>query len=587
MNNSVSNNMLAMNERRRKKKSGDQYDVNKQKYWTKVFIRVVNILRFTEKLSDDNIITIEYVADKYKFRLNSSYFKTTCGIFPTPIPSFELYEKIISLIANNVMTQIKKELENAMYFSITINSVPDTDESAIYIRFVDDKGIPKKRFLDSINIRGDNALELMNILHMTLDKYSLNHSGFLGLSYNIDSNILKHRASLKSCLKSINKFAEIVPCSSDPLSLVVIKAASSCHEGSVFFTTIDELFNFFMFFRNQWDDIKLLLKNLPHNKFSSKKEIRKQLNKNWSMVVYALFHISENVSFSQKIRTNAYMLLKKVKRLEICLITMFWEDIIGEITKLEENLFKYVSTKIDFLKIFEIYQSLISYLSDFRTDEKFMDYKNQAIIKTNILHFNNSSRIEKPQMRFPVDYADEADQFKIKTYFYMIDEIQNELDYRKNIYWDLTTKFNFLNNITTITDAELCQSLENLLSIYLEYIDYHISTECDRLKNNLNNDKVNLKSITDISTFIPSNIIFFEQLSKIIQMALCISATNCQVEHSSMTVLKKCITSLKSITSEDTYNSLLIINMNQELIKKVEFKSVIKDFACSQSTESL
>jgi len=573
---------------RRKRKT---YDLTKLKheYWTNVFTGVIDVLRITERL-DYDIITTKYVADKHKSRLlMARYSKSvdTRGKFPTPILPFGLYERLISLIANNVMTQTKKELENAMYFSMSIDSVPDTDESVIYIRYVDDKGIPKKRFLDIINKQGDDALQLMNILHVTLDKYNLSHSGFMGLSYNIDSNILKHRASLKSCLKSINKFAEIVPCSSDPLSSVVIKAASSCYEGGIFFTTIDELFKFFLFFQHQWDDIKFLLKDLSYNKFSSKNITCKCLNENWSTIVYALFHISKNLSFSYKIRASAFMLLQKVKRLETCFITMFWEDIIGKITELEENLLKYVSTEINFLNIFEIYQSLISYLDGFRTNEKFMDYKTSAFKKSNILHFNNSIHTEKPQMRFPVDYVDEADQFKIKTYFCMIDEIQAELQYRKDIYWDLTSKFDFLNNFSTITNAELCQALENLLSIYLEYIDYHISTECDRLKNSSSNIKRTLTSIREVSTFIPSNIIFFEQLAKVIKMALCLSATNCKVEHSTLSVLKKVITSLKPKTSEDTFNSLLIINMNQELLKNVDFKNVIKDFADSQSTKSL
>lgn len=578
-----------MDRGRKKRKTVDLIKL-KHEYWANVFTGVIDILRNTEKLNDDNIITIKNVADKHKSRLLiARYSKSldTHGKFPTPILLSGLYERLISLIANDVITQTKKELENAMYFSMSIDSVPDTDESAIYIRYVDDKGIPKKRFLDIINIRGDDCLQLINILHVTLDKYNLSHSGFMGLSYNIDSNIPKHRASLKSSLKSINKFAEIVPCSSDPLSLVVIKAVSSCNEGSVFFTTIDELFNFFLFFQNQWDDVKFLFKDLSYDKFSSKNKTRQCLNKNWSTIVYALFHISKNISFSYTIRLNAFLVLQKVKRLETCIITMFWEEIIGKIKELEKNLQKYVSTEINFLKIFEIYQSLISYLNDFRTNEKFMDYKTCAFEKSNILHFNNSFHTEKPQMRFPVGYVDETDQFKINTYFYMIDEIQAELQYRKDIYWDLTSKFNFLNNISTITDAELYLALEHLLCIYLEYIDYHISIECDQLKNNSNNIKRTLTSIREVSTFIPSNKIFFEQLSKVIKMALCISATNCKVEHSTFSVLEKVITSLKPITSEDTYNSLLIINMNHELLKNLDFKNVIKDFAGSQSTESL
>jgi len=576
-----------MDQIQRKRKTTNKYHVTKLKhrYWTKLFDGVIEILQSININND--IVTIKYVADEHKSRISETNFLDTHDLFPTPNLSFELYERLISLIANNVMTQTKNELKDTMYFSITIDSLPDTDQSAIYVRYVDNNGIPKKRFLDITNKKGDDALQLMNILHETLDKYDLNHCGFMGLSYNIDSNIPAYRASLRSCVKSINGFAEIVPCSSDSLSLVVIKAASSCCEGNAFFTLIDELFKFFLFFKYQWDDIEFLLKNMPYRKFSSKNKMYRRLNKNWSMMVYALFHVSESMSFPRKMCINAYILLKKVRRLETCLLTMFWEEIIGQITELEENLLKHVSAEVNFLEVFLIYESLISYLNDFRTNDKFMDYKTRALKKSNILHFNNRNHSEKPQMRFTIDNIDEDEKFKIKTYFYMIDEIQTELEYRKEIYRDLSIKFDFLNSISTITDADLYNELEKLQSIFID-ISYHISTECNELKSILNRTKTELASIRDIASFISQQPFknFFDELQKIIKMAMCISATNCQVEHSSRSILNNVITSLKSITNKNTYNSLIHINMNQECLQNLNFSSVIQDFAKSQSSES-
>lgn len=554
----------------------------KTEYWANVFKEVINILQSTE-FSNDDILTIKYVADTHKSLQSRINSRDTRGTFPTPDLSFSFYEKLISLIAKTVMTQIKRELIDGLYFSITINSVPDTNESAIYIRYVDDTGLPKKIFLDIVHLRGDNALQLMNILQMILDKYKLNHRGFMGLSYDIDSNIPKYRDSLKTCLKSINEFAEIMPCSSDPISLVVIKAASSCYEGNEFFTTIDELFNFFLFFKNRWGDIQFLLKNLTYEQFSTKIETCRCLNENWSMIVYALFHISENKSFPRKMCVKAYILLHKVKRLETCFIAMFWEDIIGQITEHEENLIKYLSTKTNFREILQVYLSLITCFNDFRTNEKCKDYMTRALKKSNILHFNNRNRVENPQMRFPVDYMDEGDQFKIETYFQMIDEIQSELEYRKTVYSNLATNFNFLNGISAISDAESYHKLENLQSIYLD-LTHHISTECNELRSILFKKKIKTTTIRDVSCFINqrSYRIFFKDLGNVIRMALSISATDCKVEHSTMSVLKKVIT-LKSTTSEDTYNSLLLINMDQELLKRIDFQWAIHNFTRSQS----
>jgi len=571
-----------MEQKQKKRKIDDGQNLIrlKNKYMKKLVKGAFDILQYNN--INDNIITIENVAEQHKTRLVQTSKVYCYGSFPEPNLTFEMYESLISVVANDVMIQIQNELKDASYFSITIDSVPDTDQSAIYVRFVNKVGIPKKRFLDIINKKGDDALQLMNILHETLDKFGLDPLSFMGLSYNIGSNIPAYRAELRSCIKSINKFAEIVPCSSDPLSLVVIKAVSSCPEGDAFFTTIDELFNFFLFFEYRWYDIEFLLKDLPKSCFSSKNQIYRHLNKNWSMIIYALFHISENKSFPRKISIKANNLLEKVKRLETCFITMFWEDIIGQITELEGNLLKRVSTEINFHETFIIYESLISYLNNFRSNEKFIDYKTRASTKSNILHFNNNSFSEKPQMRFLVDDIDEDDKFKIYTYFFMIDKIQTELEYRKEIYLDLSSKFKLLDNISTMTDVQLVDEFKNLQRTF-KYTTNHISDEYNKLRNILNKTRTGITSILYISRIISEQPFknYFPLLEMITKMALCISATNCQVEHSSMSVLSKVITSLKSTNfiNEHTYNTLIHINMDQELIKNYDFKYVIKELA--------
>uniref|UniRef100_A0A2S2P7W7 Uncharacterized protein n=1 Tax=Schizaphis graminum TaxID=13262 RepID=A0A2S2P7W7_SCHGA len=568
-----------MDQRRRKRKNPEP------EYLANVFSGVLDILMShpPNKFPND-AFTIEYIAEIHKSSPVQNDFCNPGETLATPNLSFRRYEKLIRLIAKEVRTQIEIELRmHADIFSISIDSLPDTDESAIFIRYVNDDGIPVKRFLEITNKRADNASQIMDILNMVLEKYYLNHNGFMGLSYDINSNLPRQISDLKSSLKAINKFAEIIPCSSDSLSSVIVKATSNIYEGNTFITTIDELFNFLLTFKYQWDQIQFLLTNLSDIQNLTKNKMIRYINRNWSRIVNALFQVSENICFPEKVRIQAYVLLPKVKRLEICILTMFWEEIVERFSGLEDNLHLHVSTEIDFYKILEIYQVLINHLDDFRTDEKFMDYKTRAFQKSNILHFNNHNYMEKPQMRFPVNYLDDADKFKINTYFSIIDQMQSEFNNRKIIYEDLALKFNFLNNIPVITNSELIQKHENLLQIYDE-LTFHIDAECMDLKNlfmkYLSRHQEYSTSINGISTFIRLNGFkeHFSQLLKVIKMALCIPAINCPDQQSS-SVLKKVKTSLGSIRNEDTYKSLLLINMEWKFFTSLDFDSAIEDYA--------
>lgn len=563
-----------------------------REFLANAFSGVLDILKSNPpKDFPNDVFTIKYIADVHKSSPTQINYFNRKKIIPTPDLSFPQYEKIIFLIAKQIIRTIESEImDNADIFSLSIDPLSKTDSSAVFIRYVNGSGFPVKHFLEIINKRGDDTLQVMDILHTILDKYNLKRNGFMGLSYDCNNKLHGHNyTGLKSCLKAINEHATIWPCSDECLSAVVTYAATSVYECHQFHKTVHKLFDFLMIFRYQWDQVQFLFKNLPDIEFLSKNKLLQYLNENWLTIYNALFQISENMSFSQKIRIQAYVILMSVKRLETCIITMFWAEIAEEITKRQEQLLLKVTTEIDFLEIFEIYNSLINYFDGFRTNEKFMYYKTRAFEKTRILHFNNPNHIEQPQMRFSVDYIDDAERFKINTYFLIIDQILSELYDRKLIYKDLTQKFNFLNKFPEITDYELLHGHEYLQNIYID-LTFHINAECMELKNLFNNflasnEDYHSSSITGIATYIRSTGFkeYFTELTKVIKMALCIPAIHCPVPQSTA-ILDRIITALQPETNQDIYKSLLLTNLEARYFNNINFKDVINHFSSTYST---
>jgi len=584
-----------MNQTGTKRKMSDEEAESKQKYWKDVLSRIIYIVKSfsPDKKNPSDVLTVKSVKDLNESLPGKIQIYGSKRSVPEFHLSFEQYEKLMSFIAEIVMSEIKKELEEAKYFSVSIDSLPDSEQSVIYIRYVNDKGIPVNRFLCLMNKTGNNALQIMDILYAVFDKYCLSHQYFMGLSYDINSNVPDRYIGLKSSLKTINKFADIVPCSSDPLSLVVISAASSCSEVKAYFTTIRRLYKFFLTFRDRWYELKCLIKSLPDTQWSTKNEMRRFLLENWSLMVNALFQISENMGYKHEVRYEAFLLLRSVKRLETCFMTIFWEDISKYITELEGKLHLQVAVDVNFYQILTIYQSLTDFLCDFQTEEKFNYYKVLAVNKSNIIRFNNMFHTEKPQMRFGVNYQDNIDEFKMNTYFSMINQIQSEIEKRKVIYENLALKFNFFNKITETTNEKLKKKYKKLLTIYRDDLTFHFGDECDNLKDIFNKLKRNKhdypKSIREISTFIthPAYTYYFSNISSVIKMALCIAATDCPAKRQPLSALKKIKTSLGSTTSENTFKSLLVLNFEQEFIKTIDFECYIEEFARIHSTQPL
>lgn len=110
---------------------------------------------------------------------------------------------------------------------------------------------------------------------------------------------------------------------------------------------------------------------------------------------------------------------------------------------------KLQSVQIDLGIEVEIYQSLIDFLNDIRTDQMFIDYKTRAVNKCDISHFKISNQRKKKRNRFfdennsEEHVFDEFEYFMFNTYFYILDQIKSELEKKKTSYVDLTFKYNF------------------------------------------------------------------------------------------------------------------------------------------------
>ncbi|XP_050065250.1 zinc finger MYM-type protein 1-like [Aphis gossypii] len=85
---------------------------------------------------------------------------------------FNIYEQFISIMADNVLQQMVKEIKEAKYFYISIDSTPDishVDQLSFIFWYVQNNGSPVERFLGFLPNSGHKSEELADAVFLVLE----------------------------------------------------------------------------------------------------------------------------------------------------------------------------------------------------------------------------------------------------------------------------------------------------------------------------------------------------------------------------------------------------------------------------------
>ncbi|KAF2881445.1 hypothetical protein ILUMI_24731 [Ignelater luminosus] len=120
--------------------------------------------------------------------------------------------------------------------------------------------------------------------------------------------------SVQARIKTINPLADYVSCAARSFNLVETSAAESVSEAVDFFSTLQELYNFFTISTHRWEILmertKLSLKSLSKTLWSARHDACYALEKEWSGVLDALNFIAERTDEKPSTRSEAIGLQK-------------------------------------------------------------------------------------------------------------------------------------------------------------------------------------------------------------------------------------------------------------------------------------
>ncbi|XP_044127177.1 zinc finger MYM-type protein 1-like [Bufo gargarizans] len=576
-------------------------------YWRNVLKRVVAAVkalgtrglafrgkddRFGSTHNGNYMMMFEFLSEFDPFIAEHIARYGNAGKGVTSYLSFTTCEQFIQLMADSVTKQIVKEAKAAKYYSISVDSTPDsshTDQLAFILRYVKEDGLPIERFLHFIPNPGHKSEQLAEVVLTTLKSYDLDIANCRGQSYDNASNMSGHYRGLQARILERNPLAVYIPCAAHSLNLVGKHAAESCPEACSFFGLLQYLYIFFTASTHRWEILQKHLSSVPNTvavkrlsdtRWSAREDACRSLNRNWTQVIEALTKIKENTAEAPGTCKEAEGLLNKIQRLETALMSGLWGTILDRFGAVSKKL---QSIGIDVGIVGELYESLIQFVRE--TRGLFPTFEAAAMEKSVVKDYETkrkgvqAQKVSATSSKTQAEVAQE--NFRINTFYVICDNLVAELMRRKSAYDSFVGKFKFITELSKTEPSAISQHANNLCSSYSKDLEQECFVdECLHFRSYLISS-----SAEDTSVLVMSRMIRERGLQSIylnvdiaLRMFLCTAATNCSAERSFST-LKRVKNYLRSRMGEERLNSLAVLAIESELTKSLDYEELINSFA--------
>lgn len=308
---------------------------------------------------------------------------------------------------------------------------------------------------------------------------------------------------------------------------------------------------------------------MSDTRWSARADACKALSLGYQSFKKVLKDIMSNDSSTVKLKAQS--LHKKLCTVEVTLLTFFWNDILSLFDKSNKTIQK---VNIDLHQVVTTYKSIIDYITQLR--DKFEHYHEKSKDASEFNEFQQALNRSKTK-KFKYDDGtsdtkfDGITNFKVNTYFVIIDTINNEMRKRLEKYDFIDKHFSYLIRLTELDNDDLRQKSHTLTDLYKNDINDELGDECLVFESFLNavEEKINISLAPDLFSYIYSNdlITAFPNIYTALHIFLTIPVSNASGERS-FSILKLVKTYLRNSLGNNNLISFALLSIEEELLKK-------------------
>lgn len=263
-------------------------------------------------------------------------------------------------------------------------------------------------------------------------------------------------------------------------------AVKSVTEAVDFFSTLQELYNFFTISTHCWEisvqRTNLRIKSLSQTRWSARHDACYALEKEWSAIIDALEFIAESRDEKPTTQSEATGLQRKLQHLETAILVIVWNVILGRFNAASKKL---QESQADLSFVVQIYSSLALFLQDMR-DRQFSEYEEKAKALSGVQdYYRYDTRRKKTKKIQPDDSLvnerppfSGQEHFRTNVYYPILDTLFVQLAGRKSAYEKLYKHFNFFDDLCEIATNELKNLANKLVNKYPDDLEETLGNEC-------------------------------------------------------------------------------------------------------------
>ncbi|CAH2096804.1 unnamed protein product [Euphydryas editha] len=398
-------------------------------------------------------------------------------------------------------------------------------------------------------------------------------------------------SGLQTRIKTINPLADYVPCAAHSLNLVGSCAVELVTEAVDFFSTLQELYNFFTISTHRWQILvqrtNLTVKSLSQTRWSARHDAFYALEKEWSAIIDALEFIAESRDEKPTTRFEATRLQRKLQHLETAILVFVWNVTLDRFNAASKKL---QESQADLSSIVQIYSSLALFVQNMR-DRQFSESEEKAKALSGVHDYYRYDTCRKKTKRLQPDESrvnertssPGQENFRTNVYYPILDTLSVQLAGRKSAYEKLYENFDFFDYLSKIDTYEVKNLANKLVSKYPDDLEETLGNECIHLHCLLKDSVANTEDVHSAQKI--CNVLHSQSLRDIypnvdiaLRIFLSIPATNCSGERSFST-LKRVKTYLRASMGQDRLNALALLSIEAQLVQDINYDDIIDVFA--------
>lgn len=260
-------------------------------------------------------------------------------------------EEFVSIIAAHVRVIIHREIIDAEYYSISVDSTPDishVDQLTFCIRYVK-SGAIVERFLDFIPIHGHTSEYLADTVLNYLKDNDIDIMKCRGQSYDNANNMAGQYNGLQSCIRAVNETAVFVPCVAHGLNLDGKNTVAKNKDAAAFFKIVEKTYEYFVKSTYRWQELnsqlnhtdETMVKRASGTRWTAETNAIRALHSCFPKVIDVLKSLSsEESTQTDESKAKAKGLMKKLCRFKNIFLLILWKEILNKFDRVSKALQK-------------------------------------------------------------------------------------------------------------------------------------------------------------------------------------------------------------------------------------------------------